>query len=138
MNDSPPDGTLRNSIYRRATRSRRSMTPARRFAYALAVPLILLALRIWWSTCRVVRVVGEEHLDAVLARHPSFMPVYWHQHHIFCARYLLRAQKGRALRAGDIVIGQSSVSGHGGRLHWIDEVAADRRRYLPRGAGSER
>jgi lysophospholipid acyltransferase (LPLAT)-like uncharacterized protein len=114
MEPSPQDGTLRNSIYRRATRSRRSMTPARRFAYALAVPLILLALRIWWSTCRVVRVVGEEHLDAVLARHPSFMPVYWHQHHVFCARYLLRAQKGRALRTGFLI--SPSVDGELGAM----------------------
>ena len=103
MNESPQGGTLRNSIYRRTTRSRRRMTPARRLVHALAVPLITLALRLWWGTCRVVRVVGEEHLDAVLARHPAFMPVYWHQHQIFCAHYLLRAQATRPLRTGFLI-----------------------------------
>jgi lysophospholipid acyltransferase (LPLAT)-like uncharacterized protein len=90
------------------------MTPMRRFAYRLAVPLIIGLLRVWWSTCRVVRVVGEQHLDAVLARHPSFLPVYWHQHHIFCARYLLRAQAGRRLRTGFLV--SPSVDGELGAM----------------------
>ncbi len=103
MTESPQGGTLRNSIYRRATRSRRRMTPARRLAYALAAPLITLALRIGWRTCRVVRVVGEQHLDAVLARQPAFMPVYWHQHMLFCTRYLLQAQAGRSLRIGFLI-----------------------------------
>ncbi|MCC7461835.1 MAG: lysophospholipid acyltransferase family protein [Gammaproteobacteria bacterium] len=115
MDESPQHGTLRNSIYRRTTQSQRRMTPARRLAHALAVPLIALLLRLWWSTCRVVHVVGEEHIDAVLARHPSFMPVYWHQHHIFCARYLLQAQQTRPLRIGFLI--SPSVDGElGARL----------------------
>ncbi len=38
--------------------------------------------------CRSVRVVGAEHITAALARAPSFIPVYWHQHQLLCARYL--------------------------------------------------
>jgi lysophospholipid acyltransferase (LPLAT)-like uncharacterized protein len=114
MNDPEHDGTLRNSIYRRTTRSRRRMTGGRRFAYRLAVPLITTLLRLWWTSCRVVRIVGEEHLDAVLARHPAFLPVYWHQHHIFCARYLLRAQRGRQLRTGFLI--SPSVDGELGAM----------------------
>jgi hypothetical protein len=51
-------------------------------------------MRLWWRSCRIVAVVGEEHLDAVLARWPSFLPCYWHQHQLFCARYLLLQQRG--------------------------------------------
>jgi lysophospholipid acyltransferase (LPLAT)-like uncharacterized protein len=114
MNEPQQGGTLRNSIYRRGTRSQRRMTRGRRFAYRLAAPLIVGLLHVFWSTCRVVRVIGEEHLDAALARHPSFLPVYWHQHHIFCARYLLRAQAGRPLRTGFLI--SPSVDGELGAM----------------------
>src|SRR5258706_1467557 len=60
-------------------------------------------MRLWWRSCRVVAVVGTEHLDAVLARHPSFLPVYWHQHHLFCGQYLLAQQGARALRTGFLI-----------------------------------
>ena len=71
------------------------MGPMRRALYALAAPVLVALVRLGWSSCRVVAVVGEEHLDAVLARAPSFLPCYWHQHQLFCAHYLLRAQARR-------------------------------------------
>lgn len=37
----------------------------------------------------MVKVVGAEHLDQALAQAPSLLPCYWHQHELFCARYLL-------------------------------------------------
>lgn len=82
--------------------SGRRLTPLRRAAYALATPLALLLVRLWWRSCRIVRVVGAEHLDAALARAPSLLPCYWHQHELFCARYLL-LQMGRGLRLGFLV-----------------------------------
>jgi hypothetical protein len=82
-------GGLRNSIYRRVTRSQRRMTASRRFLYSIAVPLGLAIIRLWWSTCRVVRVEGQEHLDAALAKAPSLVPCYWHQHQLFCGKYLV-------------------------------------------------
>ena len=85
----PGGGGLRNSIYRRVTRSQRRMTATRSFLYSLAVPLGLGIVRFWWSTCRVVKVVGQEHLDAALAKAPSLVPCYWHQHQLFCGKYLL-------------------------------------------------
>jgi len=114
MNESPPGGTIPKSIYRRSSRSGRRMTPGRRFLYRLAVPLIIGLLRLWWTTCRVVRVIGEEHIDAALARHPAFIPVYWHQHHLFVARFLLEAQRGRSLRTGFLV--SPSVDGELGAM----------------------
>lgn len=114
MNDRQSDGTLRNSIYRRTTVSGRRMSAGRRLAYRLAVPIIIAILRIWWASCRVVRVVGAEHLDAVLEKHAAFIPVYWHQHHLFCARHLLRAQAGRSLRTGFLI--SPSVDGELGAM----------------------
>ncbi len=49
-------------------------------------------VRFWWLTCRVVRVVGAEHLQSALAGGPV-IPVYWHQHQLFCVRYLFLQQR---------------------------------------------
>ena len=83
------DGNLRNTLYRTETRSSRRMTPARRALYALAAPLGVALIRAWWRSCRVVRVEGAGHLSAALARAPSLIPVYWHQHQLFCGKFLL-------------------------------------------------
>lgn len=104
---------LRNTIYRRVTRSGRRMGTARRWLYRLTAPTVLALVRLWWRSCRVVAVVGEEHLEAVLARWPSFLPCYWHQHHLFCARYLL-SQSGRPLRVGFLI--SPSVDGELGAM----------------------
>jgi len=82
--------------------SKRRLTPLRRLTYALLAPLGLGLIRAWWSSCRVVRVVGAGNLDAALARAPSLLPCYWHQHELFCARYLLQ-QMQRGLRLGFLV-----------------------------------
>ena len=86
MSDDKPGGAFRNTIYRRVTASGRRMGPMRRWLYRLAAPTLLALVRLWWSSCRIVAVVGEEHLEAVLARWPSFLPCYWHQHQLFGAR----------------------------------------------------
>ena len=102
MTEPESGGGLRNSIYRKVTRSQRRMTAGRRFLYALAVPLGLGIIRIWWSTCRVVRVEGQENLDGALAKAPSLVPCYWHQHQLFCGKYLVdqaaRTDAGGAAR----------------------------------------
>ncbi len=109
----PGDGGLRNTFYRKTTRSGRRMTAARRALYALAVPLGLSIIRAWWRSCRVVRVLGTEHLDAALARAPSLVPCYWHQHQLFCGKFLLEAQ-GRGLKAGWLI--SPSVDGELGAM----------------------
>lgn len=81
-----------DSIYRRppATTSRRRMTPLRRFVYRwLVVPPGAALIRAVWRMAREPRVIGAENLDAALAMAPSFIPVLWHQHQLFCAKWLL-------------------------------------------------
>lgn len=97
-----PGGSLRNTLYRQETRSRRRMSRGRRLAYRIAVPLMLALVRLWWRTCPVVAVRGAQHLDAALAKAPSLIPCFWHQHLLFCARELLAARE-RGLRVGFLV-----------------------------------
>ena len=80
MTEPGTGGELRNSVYRRTTRSRRRMTAARQLAYRMLVPLGVGLIRFWWSLCRVRRIEGAEHLAAALAQAPSLGPCYWHQH----------------------------------------------------------
>jgi lysophospholipid acyltransferase (LPLAT)-like uncharacterized protein len=89
-----PDGGLRNTIYQQQTRSGRRLTPGRRLLYALAVPVGLWLVRVVWGWSRTARVIGGEHIAASLARASSFIPVYWHQHQLYCVRHLL--EQGRA------------------------------------------
>lgn len=102
MTGSEPGGRLRNTLYRQETRSRRRLTRGRLLAYRIAVPIALALVRIWWWTCRVIAVRGTQHLDAALAKAPSLIPCYWHQHLLFCARYLLEAGP-KGLRIGFLV-----------------------------------
>ncbi len=80
----PPPPAVRDP----ETRSRRRLTALRRALYTAAVPLAMGLVRFWWLTCRIVRVEGVEHLAAAETGGPS-IPVYWHQHQLFCVRYLL-------------------------------------------------
>jgi len=104
---------LKNTIYRTHTRSGRRMTPARRLLYRMAVPLGYGIIRLWWRTARVVGVLGVEHLEAALKRAPSLVPCYWHQHQLFCARYLLE-QRAKGLTVGWLI--SPSVDGEIGAM----------------------
>jgi lysophospholipid acyltransferase (LPLAT)-like uncharacterized protein len=113
MTDSRPDAGLRNTLYRRLTRSGRRMTAARRLLYAIAVPLGLFIVRLWWATCRIVKVEGDEHLQAALQKAPSLVPCFWHQHQGFCAKFLLE-QRARGLAVGWLI--SPSVDGEIGAM----------------------
>jgi lysophospholipid acyltransferase (LPLAT)-like uncharacterized protein len=113
MTDTGPGGELRNTVYKTVTRSGRRMTRARRALYALAVPLGTAIIRLWWLSCRVRPVAGDEHLTAALARAPSLVPCYWHQHQLFCARYLLES-RARGLMPGWLI--SPSVDGELGAM----------------------
>jgi lysophospholipid acyltransferase (LPLAT)-like uncharacterized protein len=108
---SPDDGRLRNTIYRNTTRSSRRMTPARRLLYRMAVPVTIALVKFWWRLARVVRVEGVEHLDAALARAPSLVPCYWHQHQLYCSKFLLEEAR---LRVGWLI--SPSVDGELGAM----------------------
>lgn len=102
MSDVPGGGLGRN-IYQQATHSKRWLGFWRRTLYRLAAPLAAGLVRLAWRSCRVVTVVGDEQLAAVLARHSSCIPVYWHQHHLFCVAHLLTRQRTLPLRTGFLI-----------------------------------
>ena len=109
----PDDGQLRNTLYEQKTRSLRQLTRSRLLLYNLIVPMGLALVRLLWGWSRIVHVEGEAHIRAALARAPSFIPVYWHQHQLFCVKQLL------AMRASGVNLGfliSPSVDGEIGAI----------------------
>jgi lysophospholipid acyltransferase (LPLAT)-like uncharacterized protein len=113
MTDTGPGGELRNTLYKTVTRSGRRMTRGRRLLYAVVVHLGMTIIRLWWLSCRIRRIDGDEHLAAALAKAPSLVPCYWHQHQLFCTWYLLR-QRARGLMPGWLI--SPSVDGELGAM----------------------
>ncbi len=58
-------------------------------------PLIWAIVGCIWRTCKIQKVIGEEHLQALLASGEPFIPCHWHQQQIFSVRYLLEMAKHR-------------------------------------------
>ena len=108
-----PGGGLRNTIYEQQTRSGRRLTRGRLFLYKILVPVGVSLLRLVWRWSRVIRVTGAEHIGAALALAPSFIPVYWHQHTLFCVKHLLR-ERGAGLKLGFLI--SPSVDGEIGAM----------------------
>ena len=108
-----PGGGLRNTIYEQQTRSGRRLTRGRLFLYRLLVPMALSLVRLVWRWSRVVQVIGAEHLTQALEQAPSFIPVYWHQHQLFCVKHLLE-QRGKGLKLGFLI--SPSVDGEIGAM----------------------
>ena len=77
------------------------------------MPLGHAIIRLWWRTARVVTVVGLEHLEAALQRAPSLVPCYWHQHQLYCGKFLLE-QRARGLTVGWLI--SPSVDGELGAM----------------------
>ncbi len=124
MSTDPEDagGGLRNTLYQKQTRSTRRMTPMRRFVWRIVAAIGVGLVKLFWRSCRVVRIVGDEHTAAALQRAPSLIPCYWHQHQLFCAKYLLE-QRARGLKLGFLIspsvdgeIGVRVVSHFGGHV----------------------
>ncbi|MEP6885738.1 MAG: lysophospholipid acyltransferase family protein [Gammaproteobacteria bacterium] len=108
-----PGGGLRNTIYEQQTRSGRRLTRGRLLFYKAMVPMGLALIRMVWRWSRVVRVIGAEHITRALDRAPSFIPVYWHQHTIFCVKQLL-GQRSAGLKLGFLI--SPSVDGEIGAM----------------------
>jgi lysophospholipid acyltransferase (LPLAT)-like uncharacterized protein len=104
---------LRNTIYEQQTRSGRRLTSGRLWLYRLAAPIAVALMRGVIGWCRTPRIIGAEHIAAALARFPSFIPVYWHQHQLFCAKYLFD-QRGTGVKLGVLI--SPSVDGEFGAL----------------------
>jgi lysophospholipid acyltransferase (LPLAT)-like uncharacterized protein len=109
----PDGGGLRNTIYEQQTRSSRRLTPGRRLLYRLLVPIGVSLLHLVWRWARVVSVAGAENLAPVLAKAPSFIPVYWHQHQLFCIRQLL-SMRAKGVKLGFLI--SPSVDGEIGAM----------------------
>ena len=94
--------------------SSRRMTPLRKFLYEfVVVPAGLGLVRLFWRSCRVVAVDGAEHLTQTLQQAPSLIPCYWHQHQLFCAKWLLE-RSSEGLRTGFLI--SPSVDGEIGAM----------------------
>jgi lysophospholipid acyltransferase (LPLAT)-like uncharacterized protein len=106
-------GPLRNTIYEQTTRSGRQLTAGRQFLYKLIVPIGLSLVRVVWRWSRVVSIVGTEHIANSLEVAPSFIPVYWHQHQLFCVKHLL-AQRTAGVKLGFLI--SPSVDGELGAM----------------------
>ena len=75
MPTNPEDGGLRNTLYKKETRSKRRMTPMRRFAWRIVAAIGVGVVRMFWATCRVVRIIGDENMARALAVNSSLIPV---------------------------------------------------------------
>ena len=104
---------LRNTIYDQQTRSGRRLTPARLFLYRLIVPIGLALVRAVWRLSRVVSISGTDYITAALSDAPSFIPVYWHQHQLFCVKHLLNL-RAQGVKLGFLV--SPSVDGELGAM----------------------
>jgi lysophospholipid acyltransferase (LPLAT)-like uncharacterized protein len=60
-----------------------------------------------------VNIAGSEHISKSLERAPSFIPVYWHQHQLFCVKHLL-ALKPAGVKLGFLI--SPSVDGELGAM----------------------
>ena len=113
MQQKRDDGSLRNTIYDQQTRSGRRLTKGRQWLYKVSAPIALALMRFVVGWCRVVDILGAENIGAALARSPSFIPVYWHQHQLFCAKYLFD-QRAAGVKLGVLI--SPSVDGEFGAL----------------------
>ncbi|MCW8987362.1 MAG: lysophospholipid acyltransferase family protein [Gammaproteobacteria bacterium] len=80
----------------------RTMTWKRKLSYALIRPIIKLFLSTFWWTCRVEKIIGDEHAQNLIKKGEPIIPCYWHQMHIFGSWYIRKLQK-RGLKLGYLV-----------------------------------
>ena len=81
---------------------RMTLKQLRRRLSKKALPPTLWGLfHLLWKTCKIRRVIGHEHMQALLSSGKPFIPCYWHQDQLFCVRYLLNS----AAEAPDLKLG---------------------------------
>ena len=81
--------------------------------YRTLLPIALALLRLIWAWCRIKVVLGRDHITQALQIAPSFIPVYWHQHQLFCVKLLLE-QRAAGLKLGFLI--SPSVDGEIGAM----------------------
>jgi Uncharacterized protein conserved in bacteria len=70
------------------------------FVYWIAAQLTRAILETLWHTCRL-RFVGLDRLTALVREHSAVVPVFWHQHLLMCARFVVDSRAG--LKAGFMI-----------------------------------
>ena len=74
----------------------------KRLTKSIAPYLVQFLLNTIWRTCRVVKVQGSHYLDQLVADDKPFIPVYWHQHHVY-GSYLMLKLKKRGVNIGFLI-----------------------------------
>lgn len=69
------------------TKSQRKLTPARMFAYRVAVYLGAFILEVLWRTSRL-KIINLDRLETLLEEQGAVVPVFWHQHLLMAARFM--------------------------------------------------
>jgi len=80
----------------------RVLTWKRKLGYAIIRPIVKLLLSIFWWTCRVEKIIGDEHAQKLIDKGEPIIPCYWHQMHIFGSWYMRKLQK-RGLKIGFLI-----------------------------------
>lgn len=80
----------------------RTMTWKRKFVYATIRPIVKLFIVSFWWTCRVEKIIGDEHTQKLIDKGEPIIPCYWHQMLIFGAWYMRKLQK-RGLKIGFLI-----------------------------------
>lgn len=80
----------------------RVMSWKRKLSYAIIRPIVKLLMSIFWWTCRVEKIIGDEHAQRLIDKGQPIIPCYWHQMHIFGSWYMRKLQK-RGLKIGFLV-----------------------------------
>ena len=80
----------------------RTMTWKQKLGHIILRPVIkLIFTSIWWS-CRVEKIIGDEHAQKLIDKGEPIIPCYWHQMHIFGSWYMRKLQK-RGLKLGYLI-----------------------------------
>ena len=80
----------------------RAMTWKRKLGYAIIRPIIKLFISSFWWTCKVEKIIGDEHALTLIKKGEPIIPCYWHQMHIFGSWYMRKLQK-RGLKIGFLI-----------------------------------
>jgi lysophospholipid acyltransferase (LPLAT)-like uncharacterized protein len=108
------------------TKSQRRLTPARLFAYRIAALLAYAIIETLWRTGRL-RFTGLDRLTTLVREQGAVVPVFWHQHLILCARFIV--DRRSTLKAGFMI--SPSVDGQAPTM-----LAALYGAHVVRGSGS--
>ena len=80
----------------------RTMTWKRKLGYTIIRPIVKFIISLFWWTCRVEKILGDEHTQKLIERGEPIIPCYWHQMHIFGSWYMRKLQK-RGLKIGFLI-----------------------------------